>query len=197
MKKQIIDSKIISLFCNCVVSSVLVYGLSSWFESCDKNLKNKVSKFQCHTCRITDDDVHASVEIPSNVYEQKWVRTDSRIGYFAFPAYSSLLFLIAQKHGVEMHMYADDTQLHHKFKPQEYNWAILKIAECLAEIRTWMSENLLNSMTPRLNSWSLARRIYRVNYLIRDTVIGNEQILASSTARNTSAVLDSHLYMVA
>ena len=67
----------------------------------------------------------------------------SWIGCFAFPAYSSLLFLIAQKHGVEMHMYADDTQLYLKFKPQEYNCVILNMAECLAEIRTWMSENLL------------------------------------------------------
>ena len=30
-----------------------------------------------------------------------------------------------------------------KFKPQEYNWAILKMEECLAEIRAWMCENLL------------------------------------------------------
>ena len=53
----------------------------------------------------------------------------SRIGPFAFPAYSSPLFRIAQKHGVEMYMYADDTQLYLKFKPQEYNWAILKMEE--------------------------------------------------------------------
>ena len=67
----------------------------------------------------------------------------SQIGPFAFPAYSSPLFRTAQKHGVEMHMYADDTQLYLKFKPQEYNWAILKMEECLAEIRAQMSENLL------------------------------------------------------
>ena len=67
----------------------------------------------------------------------------SRIRPFAFPAYSSPLFCIAGKRGVEMHMYADDTQLDLKFKPQEYNRAILKIEECLVEIRAWMSENLL------------------------------------------------------
>ena len=37
----------------------------------------------------------------------------------------------------------DDTQLYLKFKPHKYNWAILKMEECLSEIRFWMSENLL------------------------------------------------------
>ena len=41
------------------------------FEACNKQLKNKVSKFQHQKCRITDEEVHASVEIPSSVYEQK------------------------------------------------------------------------------------------------------------------------------
>ena len=36
-----------------------------------------------------------------------------------------------------------DTQLYLTFKPQEYNWAILKMEECLAEIRAWTSKNLL------------------------------------------------------
>ena len=43
----------------------------------------------------------------------------------------------------DAYMYADDTQLYLKFKAQEYNWAILKMEECLVEIRAWMSENLL------------------------------------------------------
>ena len=45
----------------------------------------------------------------------------SWIGPFAFPAYSSPLFHIARKHGMEMYMNADDTRLYLKFKPQEYN----------------------------------------------------------------------------
>ena len=59
----------------------------------------------------------------------------SQIGPFAFPAYSSPLFRIARKHGVEMHMYADETHLYLKFKPHKYNWAILKMEERLSEIR--------------------------------------------------------------
>ena len=122
----------------------------------------------------------------------------SRIGPFAFPAYSSPLFRIARKHGVEMHMYADDTQLYLKFKPQEYNWAILKMEECLAEIRAWMSENLLK-LNDSKTEFMVIGKTNPLSKLPdeRYIVIGNEKIPASSTARNIGAVLDSHLDMVA
>ena len=51
-----------------------MYGLSSWFpEACDKQLKDKIFKFHHQICKITNEEVHAVVEIPSNVYEQKAV----------------------------------------------------------------------------------------------------------------------------
>ena len=78
LKKQRIDCKI-CLFYNSVVSSVLVYGLSGWFEACTKQQKRKVSKFQCRTCKITDEEVHASVETPSNVYKQKCISLITKI----------------------------------------------------------------------------------------------------------------------
>ena len=122
----------------------------------------------------------------------------SQIGPFAFPAYTSLLFHIARKHGVEMHMYADDTQLYLKFKPQEYNSAILKMEECLAEIRTWMNGNLL-TLNDSKTEFMVIDTTNPMNKLPdqKHIVIGNEQIPASSTTRNIGAVLDSHLDMVA
>ena len=41
LKKQRIDSKMICLFYNSVVSSVLVYGLSGWFEACTEQPKKR------------------------------------------------------------------------------------------------------------------------------------------------------------
>ena len=79
LNKQKIDSKIICLFYNSVVSSVLMYGLSSWFEACGKQLKSKVAKFQRQICRITDNEVHTLVQTPNNVYEQKCISLISKI----------------------------------------------------------------------------------------------------------------------
>ena len=79
LKKQRVNSKIICLFYNSIVSSVLVYGLSCWFEACTEQQKKKVSKFQRQRCKITDEEVHASVETPSNVYKQKCISLITKI----------------------------------------------------------------------------------------------------------------------
>ena len=122
----------------------------------------------------------------------------SRIGPFAFPAYSSPLFRIARKHGVEMHMYADDTQLYLKFKPHNYNWAILKMEECLSEIRLWMSENLLK-LNDKKTEFMVIGKSNPLSKLPSDKsiMIGQERIFPTSTARNIGVVLDAHLDMTA
>ena len=74
LQKQRIDSKIICLFYNSVVSSVLVAGLKPV-----PNRKKKVSKFQRQTCKITDEEVHTAVETPSNVYKQKCISNIAKI----------------------------------------------------------------------------------------------------------------------
>ena len=79
LKKQKTDSKIVCLFYNSVVSSVLVYGLSSWFEALPDNSKRKCLKLQRQTCKITDEEMHASLEIPSNVYKQKCISLITKI----------------------------------------------------------------------------------------------------------------------
>ena len=64
----------ICLFYNSIASSVLVCGISSWFEACDnKPLENKESKLQRQTCKITNGEGHALVEILSSVYDRKCI----------------------------------------------------------------------------------------------------------------------------
>ena len=71
LKKLKIDSKILCLFYNSVISSVLVYAIPCWYEACDKKLKGSVAKFYDKVCKITDVSVHESIEQPSNVYITK------------------------------------------------------------------------------------------------------------------------------
>ena len=73
LKKYKLDSNIICLFYNSVVSSVLVYSLSSWFGACDKKQKDILSKFNRQVCKITSEEVHPKIEVPSNIYEQKCI----------------------------------------------------------------------------------------------------------------------------
>ena len=45
-----IDNKILSLFYNSIVSSVLTYAITSWFDACDKNLLKKQSANSMAKC---------------------------------------------------------------------------------------------------------------------------------------------------
>jgi hypothetical protein len=53
------------------------------------------------------------------------------------------MFAIAEKHNVEIHMYAVDTQLYVPFSVQDYELAIAKLEACIAEIHEWLTENHL------------------------------------------------------
>ena len=48
----------------------------------------------------------------------------SKIGLFGFKLYTKRLAAIAEKHGVYLHLYADDTQLYLPFDPQNSKSAI-------------------------------------------------------------------------
>ena len=67
----------------------------------------------------------------------------SKIGPFGFKLYTKPLAKIAQKHGVNLHLYADDTQLYLPFDPQNSKIAMQQMEACIAEIKSWMASNFL------------------------------------------------------
>ena len=67
----------------------------------------------------------------------------SRIGPFSFKLYTKPLTSIAKRHGINIHLYADDTQLYISFKPEESEAALERLEACIEEIRNWMKVNYL------------------------------------------------------
>ena len=67
----------------------------------------------------------------------------SKIGPFGFRLYTKPLAAIAAKHGVHLHLYADDTQLYIPCNPQNSEIAMLRLEACIAEIKSWMARNYL------------------------------------------------------
>ena len=89
--KRMYNVKILCLFYNSVISSVLVHAIPCWYEACDKKkLKGSVAKFCDKVCKITDVSVHESIEQPSNVYITKC---------------KSLITKIVNDHDHSMHKY--------------------------------------------------------------------------------------------
>ena len=115
----------------------------------------------------------------------------SLIGPFGFSLYTKNLTKIAQKHGISIHLYADDTQLYTSFDPENSAEAMERLEECIDEIRTWMNENFL-----KLNEGKTEFIIFgtpkNVDKVAEWSVsVGGSEILPVKAVRNIGAMLDS------
>jgi hypothetical protein len=122
----------------------------------------------------------------------------SLLGPFAFPSYTAPLFSIARTHKIEMHMYADDTQLYLPFKPQDYDTALTKMENCLIDIRRWMNENMLKLNDSKTEFMIIGKKS-SLRKLPSERLIhmGDECIMATEKAKNIGVVFDSNLSMAA
>ena len=66
-----IDNKILCLFYNSVVSSVLTYAITSWFDACDNNLEKTICKFHSKMCKMTNVSIHKFIEHSNDIYKGK------------------------------------------------------------------------------------------------------------------------------
>ena len=69
----------------------------------------------------------------------------SILGPILFILYTKELNQIAKRHGFNIHMYADDTQLYIEFNPLFRDLATIeeRITNCFEDIKTWMTQNKL------------------------------------------------------
>ena len=70
----------------------------------------------------------------------------SLLGPIIFILYTKDTATIAEKYGLSIHIYADDTQLYIGFKPNDTsNVSVIggTIQDCLNEIKCWMTDNFL------------------------------------------------------
>jgi hypothetical protein len=119
----------------------------------------------------------------------------SLIGPFGFKLYTKPLTEIAKKHGVEIHLYADDTQLYTSFKPKDSAEALDKIEACIEEIRQWMEQNFLklNDSKTEFVMFGTPKDLSQVSDWT--VTVGDNEILPSVSARNIGAHMDSGLDM--
>ena len=79
LSKLRVDNKIIAMFYNAVVSSVLTYAISCWFTSCTVKEKKRVDKFRKKTCKLVTADYRDSIYNISNIHSKQCLSLLARI----------------------------------------------------------------------------------------------------------------------
>ena len=89
--------------------------------------------------------------------------------------------------------YADDTQLHLSFDPSNSSTAVHRLNNCLADIRSWMSDNFLklNADKTELILIGNPKRVAKVEHF--ELTVGDSVVRPSCSARNLGVILDDTL----
>ena len=103
----------------------------------------------------------------------------SKIGPFGFKLYTKPLAAIAQKYGVSLHLYADDTQLYIPFDPQNSKFAMKQMEACIAEIKSWMAINFLKLNDEKTEFIMLGTQHDIMSVSEKIVSVGYEEVLPS------------------
>jgi hypothetical protein len=115
----------------------------------------------------------------------------SVMGPVDFIVYLRPTYDIAQKHGISMHQYADDTQLYLAFDFDKQEEAVAKMEACIQDIKIWMMQNKLklNDDKTEVVIIAPARQTHKVS--INMIKIGDLEVKAGTKAKNLGAIFDN------
>ena len=122
----------------------------------------------------------------------------SVLGPQFFTIYSSPIANIARKHGLQVHMYADDTQLYLSFDLNDAcdeTASRARIELCIKDIKLWMTVNKLKLNDDKTEFLVITSKYHQSKPITDSLQIASSNINASANARNLGIVFDNTLSM--
>jgi hypothetical protein len=126
----------------------------------------------------------------------------SILGPLLFIMYTKELQMIAEKYGLGIHLFADDTQIYTCFKPETYDEVVKKIQDCVSEIKQWMRQNFLKLNAGKTEILILRNKVDRTPgptamaiEKSESPILQAEEIQSTTSARNLGIWLDPTLSM--
>ena len=149
-----------------------------WIKSYLDNRKQSVlvngvfSKEQVLTCNIPQGSV---------------------LGPKFFKDYSSALAELVRSLGVQLHMYADDTQLYFTFKPTSEKQAVNMMERCIIQVRLWMAANFLKLNDEKTEFIVIGTPQQLTKVTSSSVKIGDVHVMSSDVVRNIGAQFDKNM----
>ncbi len=72
-----------------------------------------------------------------------WCPSGIPIRAFSFNIYTLPIGDIIRSHGLSFYIYADDNDNYISFKPEDCDQNLVKLRNCIADLRIWLKENFL------------------------------------------------------
>jgi len=121
----------------------------------------------------------------------------SVLGPLLYLLYAAELALVVAGHGLNLHQYADDTQVYASTSAMDAEAAVGRLAACLVDIEAWLkaSRLRLNPTKTQVLLLGSTQQLAKVN--VSELPVTSTRINVSETVRDIGVVIDSQLLLSA
>ena len=115
-----------------------------------------------------------------------------------FVIYTGPITKIAQKHNLNVHLYADDTQLYLSFDaklPGDELLAVSRVQDCANDIKKWMRQNKLKLNDDKTEFMIMSSKRQQRHVSSGSIMIGDSEIKCTSKVRNLGIMFDNTMSM--
>jgi len=121
----------------------------------------------------------------------------SVLGPLLYVLYTAELEQVVARHGLRLHMYADDCQVYLSTSVEDACLAVDKFTACVADVDAWLSANRLRLNASKTQLMWLGSSQLVEKIACKDVVVLGARVAVSDTTRDLGVVIDRDLSLAA